>query len=530
MVPRAYGTYYGNEKTNIADRTYHKHYSNIFSAEVVQNKQNNTTKFITYLGGDAYSATVLHLKKMKGQSTLEQGFKYLHRDYLGSVMAISNAQGEVDEYRHFGAWGTVDKYWSRTGNASFDYESILQRGYTGHEHFADVDLIHMNGRMYDANLGRFISPDTFVQDPFNTQNYNRYGYAYNNPLMFSDPSGEFFLAAVFALAGALGGGAIATVAAAFIVGGASAVLFNGVANLVNGQSFFTEAGNAFLFGGISGVLSFGVGQINWSNAVFQHAAHGLSGGFMSVLQGGDFGSGFASGFISHAIAAGTDMLVGENSAWRNAAIVASGTLAGGISSKLSGGSWVMGIRQGFASSLFNQVLSNLCTCSPEVQENRDRARDRINELKNIGIAAGVATAVGGQRMWVTYTLYDPVSGTYYVGRTSGYGDIYDVLRRRLLNRHTYIDSGFEVMDVDQYAFGGRYSTGYNAIRGREQQMIDFYGGALSDIRYNGMGTRSANAIRAVSRVNGLGRTYHNASTRMFGYKYRFTGGVINLNR
>ncbi len=55
-----------------------------------------------------------------------------------------------------------------------------------------VGLIHMNGRMYDAKLGRFISPDNFVQEPFNTQSFNRFGYGLNNPLKYVDPSGEIF--------------------------------------------------------------------------------------------------------------------------------------------------------------------------------------------------------------------------------------------------------------------------------------------------------------------------------------------------
>ena len=67
---------------------------------------------------------------------------------------------------------------------------MIGRGYTGHEHFFEVNLIHMNGRMYDANLGRFLSPDNYIQDPFNTQSYNRYGYVLNNPLKYVDPSGE----------------------------------------------------------------------------------------------------------------------------------------------------------------------------------------------------------------------------------------------------------------------------------------------------------------------------------------------------
>jgi RHS repeat-associated protein len=64
--------------------------------------------------------------------------------------------------------------------------------YTGHEHLDEFGLIDMNGRMYDPVLGRFLSPDPFVQMPDFSQNFNRYAYCLNNPLRYSDPSGEFF--------------------------------------------------------------------------------------------------------------------------------------------------------------------------------------------------------------------------------------------------------------------------------------------------------------------------------------------------
>ncbi|MDL2262674.1 hypothetical protein LJC11_04125, partial [Bacteroidales bacterium OttesenSCG-928-I21] len=47
----------------------------------------------------------------------------------------------------------------------------------------------MNGRMYDPVISRVLSPDNFVQNPDNAQNYNRYSYCLNNPLKFTDPSG-----------------------------------------------------------------------------------------------------------------------------------------------------------------------------------------------------------------------------------------------------------------------------------------------------------------------------------------------------
>jgi RHS repeat-associated protein len=66
------------------------------------------------------------------------------------------------------------------------------RGFTGHEHLDALGLINMNGRMYDPDLSMFLSPDPFIQAPDMTQNFNRYSYALNNPLMYTDPDGEFF--------------------------------------------------------------------------------------------------------------------------------------------------------------------------------------------------------------------------------------------------------------------------------------------------------------------------------------------------
>ncbi len=63
-------------------------------------------------------------------------------------------------------------------------------GYTGHEHLTWFGLINMNARLYDAALGRFLSPDPYVQNPFISQNYNRYTYAMNNPLVYIDQDGE----------------------------------------------------------------------------------------------------------------------------------------------------------------------------------------------------------------------------------------------------------------------------------------------------------------------------------------------------
>ena len=74
---------------------------------------------------------------------------------------------------------------------------VTNRGFTGHEHLEEFALIHMNGRIYDPLIGRFLSPDPHVQDPGDGQSFNRYTYVFNNPLAYTDPSGYFSFGKLF---------------------------------------------------------------------------------------------------------------------------------------------------------------------------------------------------------------------------------------------------------------------------------------------------------------------------------------------
>jgi RHS repeat-associated protein len=63
------------------------------------------------------------------------------------------------------------------------------RGFTQHEHLDDSQLIHMNGRLFDYRLGRFLGVDPIIQFPTNSQSFNPYAYLMNNPLAGTDPTG-----------------------------------------------------------------------------------------------------------------------------------------------------------------------------------------------------------------------------------------------------------------------------------------------------------------------------------------------------
>jgi len=115
---------------------------------------------------------------------------YIHKDHLGSFDKVTDEYGLVVDSYSFDAWGNrVGNEW----NTADKIEHLFDRGYTGHEHLDKFGLINMNGRVYDPKLGRFLSPDPDIQEPDNSQNYNRYSYCLNNPLIFTDPSGENFI-------------------------------------------------------------------------------------------------------------------------------------------------------------------------------------------------------------------------------------------------------------------------------------------------------------------------------------------------
>jgi RHS repeat-associated protein len=113
---------------------------------------------------------------------------WTHLDRLGSVVAISNAAGVVKEQLAYDSWGKRRK---ATGDGIPDCLDCVtdNRGFTGHEMLDKLDLVHMNGRIYDPLLARFISADPLIQDPTHSQSYNRYTYVWNNPTNLTDPTG-----------------------------------------------------------------------------------------------------------------------------------------------------------------------------------------------------------------------------------------------------------------------------------------------------------------------------------------------------
>jgi RHS repeat-associated protein len=116
---------------------------------------------------------------------------YLHSDHLGSTDVITNSGGVVARLS-FDAWGMRrGNAWTGTPTAAEKTAIGLttRKGYTGHDQLDNLNLVHMNGRVYDPVIARFLSADPIVQDPYHSQSFNRYSYIWNNPLNGTDPTG-----------------------------------------------------------------------------------------------------------------------------------------------------------------------------------------------------------------------------------------------------------------------------------------------------------------------------------------------------
>ena len=150
----------------------------------------NQTEEDLYLAGGYYDAPMLMQRYVDGSSYLT----HLVRDYQGSIVSIVDSTGFWHNDYSYDAWGRPRNPQTHVvyNPSALNTYSSAYRGYCGHEHLPQFGLINMNARLYDPALGRFLSPDPYVQLPDNTQSFNRYSYCLNNPLKYVDENGEYW--------------------------------------------------------------------------------------------------------------------------------------------------------------------------------------------------------------------------------------------------------------------------------------------------------------------------------------------------
>jgi len=105
---------------------------------------------------------------------------YLSHDHLGSTNVIMNGVGAALVDESFAAFGSRrGSTWTGVPTAGDNTQigATTRHGFTDHEHMDHLSLIHMNGRMFDPVIGRFMSAHPYVQDQTLTQSFNRYSYS-----------------------------------------------------------------------------------------------------------------------------------------------------------------------------------------------------------------------------------------------------------------------------------------------------------------------------------------------------------------
>ena len=321
---------------------------------------------------------------------------YAFYDNLGSVLEIVDADGNPVFRAKYDAWGRQTVIQNTVG---------YNRGYTGHEMMPEFGLINMNGRLYDPLLGRFLSPDNYVQMPDNSQNFNRYSYCLNNPLKYNDPSGEL---------------------------SAFTVLFNVFNTFMYVYSkmegfYYTKPSidipTDILTSSVGGLLGHEVGS--WGKELLRGGLHGLATGISDYSHGEDFGIGFFTGFASSVVGSEVKSL-GANAFW----VASSAALAGGLTSWQLGGDFLHGMRSGFDIGLLNHLgdgiirhdqYGNMYGVIPEVvvtapKSNYHKVSDFLSGLSGLlHVADEVNKYAGNVRKGSNGKLYFPKDNRVFYG-------------------------------------------------------------------------------------------------------------------
>jgi len=142
-----------------------------------------STNLFHVFAGSRRIATFSPAGQLPGAGGTLTNFHYYHPDHLGSSSLISDTTGAVAEHYEYTAFGRE----RANGTAAPD----VSHRFTGQIFDAEIGLYYYGARYYDANLGRFIQADTIIPNVFDPQSWNRYAYALNNPLKYTDPTGHW---------------------------------------------------------------------------------------------------------------------------------------------------------------------------------------------------------------------------------------------------------------------------------------------------------------------------------------------------
>ena len=155
---------------------------------VTDNKSGATThKYYVHVPAGLV-AVVTRSLSAGGTQTGSDSVQFILPDQLGSLDVVFDASGQTVERRSYDAFGQRRALPGTSLQSSGQTDPLLA-GFAGLEDDSSLGLVNARGRMYDPRIGRFLSPDPYVQAPFWSQGWNRYAYVLNNPTSLLDPTG-----------------------------------------------------------------------------------------------------------------------------------------------------------------------------------------------------------------------------------------------------------------------------------------------------------------------------------------------------
>lgn len=391
---------------------------------------------------------------------------FLLHDNIGSIIGSVDSDGNLISNRDFDPWGRdlnakSDSYMEDNSGAD-----ISDKGFTGHEHIDLFGMINMGGRMYDSYIGRFLTPDPFVQAPDFSQSLNRYAYCLNNPLSLTDPTGYNWIGDAFcAIVGiavgvetaGLGTGIWGTLIGG-ACGGASSAL---ASSLINGANLWQTTKSTLLggfWGAASGAANFGIGEMTgdfWSNV----ALHSVSDGTMEALQGGHFEHGLLVGMASSASGQG---LMRYCYNMPTAGKLIATTVVGGTVSVLGGGKFANGAMTAAFSFMYNETQH---TFGPE---NVDKLYESYLDISY--------KTVGDKEIWMDpYELAKKIGGDVYTALSK----VKDLNGCALRLSAALNEAGFEIPVVYQASIKGGDGKNYIVNAAKMYKYLKrHYGGAI----------------------------------------------------
>jgi RHS repeat-associated protein len=239
--------------------------------------------------------------------------KYFHQDHLGSASVVTDGitglkiPGEEAEYLPFGG---------QRGSSAI---TVTNYGFTDQEKDPETGLYNYNARFYDPVIGVFVSADTMVPNPGSSQGFNRYAYCHNNPLIYTDPSGNFEvfdpIGSWFAEKSGVDSISVGLFA---VVGGEVGVSFNENSNMIDITNVGVGVGIGFSVG-----VNTEYGNVSYGVAAYAAVGYHFEGGGWYVAASGTYAgvsaSGsyyFSSGYYNVGIGYGYDG-VGVNVSYSN---------------------------------------------------------------------------------------------------------------------------------------------------------------------------------------------------------------------